>query len=73
MEDHSQVRYNSTTNDTFFCPLNNTNEGFRRYSLRPKILVILKFKICHKKQVTLIYLESIYAYKNQLVLNMDNI
>ena len=43
------------------------------YFLRPKILVILKFKICHKKQVTLIYLESIYACKNQLVPNMDNI
>jgi len=43
------------------------------YSLRPKILVILGFKICPKKQVTLPYLESACACKNQLVPNMDNI
>jgi len=46
---------------------------FVRYSLRPKILVILGFKICPQKQVTLLYLESACACKNQLVPNMDNI
>ena len=43
------------------------------YSLRPKILVILGFKICPKKQVTLLYIDNACACKNQLVLNMDNI
>ena len=42
------------------------------YSLRPKILVILGFKTCPKKQVTLPYLESACACKNQLVTNICN-
>ena len=47
--------------------------NWNAYSLRPKILVILRFKICPKKQVTLPYLESACECKNQLVSNMDNI
>ena len=43
---------------------------FKGYSLRPKKLVILGFKIYPKKQVILPYLESACARKNQLVLNM---
>ena len=33
----------------------------------------LGFKICPKKQITLLYLESTCACKNQLVPNIDNI
>ena len=39
-------------------------EKAQPYSLRPKILVILGFKIYPKKQVTLLYLESACACKN---------
>jgi len=42
------------------------------YSFRPKKQVILGFKICPKKQVIFLYLESAYACKNQLVPNKDN-
>ena len=49
-----------------------SQEKAQPYSLRPKILVILGFKICPKKQVTLLYLESTCACKNQLVPNMGN-
>ena len=41
-------------------------------SVPKKKQVTLGFKICPKKQVTLSYLESVCACKNQLVLNMGN-
>jgi len=40
--------------------------------LPSKKQVILDFKICPKKQVILPYLESTYACKDQLVLNMES-
>ena len=52
-------------------PLNQPTEG-ARYSLRPKILVILAFKFYPKKHIILLYLESACTCKNQLVPNMDN-
>ena len=42
------------------------------YSLRSKIQVILGSKNCPKKQVTLPYLESVCACKNQLLPSTGN-
>ena len=51
---------------------NSVTTHIDAYSLHPQKKVILGFKICPKKQVILLNLESAYAYKNQLVLSMDN-